>query len=171
LGLFGFGHFELAFRLFKSSYLLVGRRKITIMNPFQNIRNWTRKDFDESDEEKKARRERARVETDHDLQKPVQQLLCDVHEESLAPVPTTSEGAAIVFQLQRLIGAQKRMVSLQTVSTFQTGRTNALVFWLTAIIVIQTFVLIYLTLYPRTGPSPVCHCHVDGADKKSADKK
>lgn len=136
------------------------------MNPFQNIRNWTRKDFDEADEEKKARRERARIETDRDLQKPIQQLLCDVHEESLASVPATSEGAAIAFQLQRLIGAQKIMVSLQTVSTFQTGRTNALVAWLTVVLMLQTFALLYLSFSPRAAPSPVCeHCIASGDGK------
>ena len=126
------------------------------MNPFQSIRKWTRTNFSDPDQTK-GLKYLAEVETDRDLQKPVQQLLCDVHEESLNPLPPKAPGETdehwnqrlVVLQLQRLIGAQKRMVSLQTVSAFQTSRTNALVFWLTLVIVFQTFFLIWLTVSPR----------------------
>src|SRR5688572_2806257 len=98
------------------------------MNPFQNIRKWSRNNFPDPDQTK-GLRDLAEVETDRDLQKPVQQLLCDVHEESLNPLPPKAPSETddhwnsrlVVLQLQRLIGAQKRMVSLQTVSTFQTS--------------------------------------------------
>jgi hypothetical protein len=104
----------------------------------------------------------AEEETDRDLQKPVQQLLCDVHEESLNPLPEKAAGETdehwnqrlAVLQLQRIIGAQKRMVSLQAVSTFQTSRTGDLVFWLTLFIVIQTFALIWLAAFPRECATP-----------------
>jgi len=131
------------------------------MNPFQDIRKWSRKNFPDPDQTK-GLRHLAEVETDRDLQKPVQQLLCDVHEEALNPLPPKAPGETddhwnlrlVVLQLQRLVGAQKRMVSLQTVSAFQTSRTNALVFWLTLIIVFQTFFLIWLTVSPRQSSTP-----------------
>ena len=124
------------------------------MNPFKSIRKWTRKDFSDIDP-KWVRRKIAEEETDRDLQKPVQQLLCDVHEESLAEIPKdTPNDVKVLLQLQRLIGAQKRMVSLQTVSAFQTGRTNILVFWLTVIIVVQTGFLIWITVFPRKTSAP-----------------
>jgi hypothetical protein len=126
------------------------------MNPFQNIRKWTRKEFTPpptgADLE---RRKLAEIETDRDLQKPVQQLLCDVHDESLAGIPDNAPtDVKIVFQLQRLTGAQKRMVSLQAVSAFQSSRTNSLVFWLTLIIVLQTCLLLWLTFFPRQSSAP-----------------
>jgi len=132
------------------------------MNPFQNIRQWKRKDFAEDPDQTKGLRHLAEIETDRDLQKPVQQLLCDVHEECLNPLPPRAPGeteehwneARMLLQLQRLVGAQKRMVSLQTVSTFQTSRMNALVVWLTVVIVLQTVALLWLTVFPRERASP-----------------
>jgi len=47
-----------------------------------HIRNWTRHNFDNSIY---PFREEAEKETDQDLQKSSQQLLCDVHEEALNP--------------------------------------------------------------------------------------
>ncbi len=137
------------------------------MNPFKNIRKWTRKDFPDIDP-KWVVRKIAEEETDRDLQKPVQQLLCDVHEESLTPLAEKATGESdehwnqrlAVLQLQRIVGAQKRMVSLQAASTFQTSRTGDLVFWLTLVIVIQTFVLIFLTL---RAPSPSSPSSVTGS--------
>jgi hypothetical protein len=125
------------------------------LNPFQNIRRWSRKNFPDPDQSK-GLRHLGETETDRDLQKPVQQLLCDVHEECLNPLPPNDTNEKlIILQLQRLVGAQKRMVSLQAVSAFQSSRTNALIFWLTLIIVIQTFFLIWLALFPsQTFTSP-----------------
>ncbi len=147
------------------------------MNPFQNIRQWKRKDFAEDPDQTKGLRHLAEIETDRDLQKPVQQLLCDVHEECLNPLPPIAPGETeqhwnerlAVLQLQRLVGAQKRMVSLQTVSAFQTSRTNALVFWLTLVIVVQTFFLIWITVFPRQAAapsSPSAPASVDAGAKK-----
>jgi len=128
------------------------------MNPFSSIRKWTRKDFPDADLSRGVRC-LAEVETDRDLQKPIQQLLCDVHEESLCPLPERAAGETdehwnlrlAVLQLQRIIGAQKRMVSLQMVSAFQSSRTNALVMWLTVIIVLQTCILTWVAFFPRSG--------------------
>ncbi len=125
------------------------------MNPFKRIRKWTRKEFTlpptGADLE---RRKLAEIETDRDLQKPSQQLLCDVHDESLAGIPEdTAIEVKMLFQLQRLVGAQKRMVSLQTKLAFESSRLNSWLFWLTLIIVIQTFFIIYFTICPRSTPS------------------
>ena len=149
------------------------------MNPFRSICKWKRKDFAEDPDQTKGLRHLAEVETDRDLQKPVQQLLCDVHEESLNPLPPIAPGETeqhwnerlAVLQLQRLVGAQKRMVSLQTVSTFQTGRTNALIFWLTLVVVAQTSVLIWLTLHPRKESMALSpNAMVDSGSLKKAAK-
>jgi hypothetical protein len=131
------------------------------MNPFKNIRKWTRKNFPDPDTTK-GLRHLAEIETDRDLQKPVQQLMCDVHEESLNPLPAQAPGESdehwykerVLLQLQRLIGAHKRMVSLQAVSTFRMERTNILVFWLTCLLVVQTAFLIWITVFPRQTTSP-----------------
>jgi hypothetical protein len=126
------------------------------MNPFKDIRKWERKNFPDINPEW-IRRKIAEEETDRDFQKSIQQLLSDVHEESLAEIPQdATNDVKILFQLQRLIGAQKRMVSLQTVSTFQAERTSILMFWLTLIIAIQTGFLIWFTVSPRqtSAPSP-----------------
>ena len=114
------------------------------MNPFARIKNWKRKNF--ADYEKpKDLREWAEIETSRDLHKPAQQLLCDVHEEVLNDLPPLGAGETadhhqrgqIILQLQRLLGAQKRSISLQAVSAHEASRTNAWIFWLTAIVVIQ----------------------------------
>jgi hypothetical protein len=132
------------------------------MNPFQNIQKWDRKDFPEHPPGLTLR-QIAERKTDRDLQKPVQQLLCDVHEECLNTLPEKATGETdahwrqgqVVLQLQRLVGAQKRMVSLTAVTAFQSGKTNALVFWLTLVIVLQTFWLLWLTFFPRqNSPHP-----------------
>jgi len=46
--------------------------------------NWVRKGFDEKplNEKKEKFRKIAEKETNQDLQKPIQQLICDVHEEA-----------------------------------------------------------------------------------------
>jgi hypothetical protein len=50
-----------------------------------------------------ARRKEAERQTNNDLQKPIQQLICDVHEESGTPTMAMD---------QRLVQSHKRMVSM-----------------------------------------------------------
>ena len=122
---------------------------------FKNIRDWTRKDFTPPPTGPGAEwREVAEVETDRDLQKPVQQLVCDVHEECLCPLPDRAQGETdehwnqrlAVLQLQRLIGAQKRMVSLMGRVAWEHERTSRMLVWLTVVLVVMTAVLIWLTI-------------------------
>jgi hypothetical protein len=125
------------------------------MCSFKNIRQWIRKDFTPPPTGPGAeRRKVAEVETDRDLQKPVQQLVCDVHEECLCPLPERAQGEPdehwnqrlIVLQLQRFIGAQKRMVSMMGRVAWEHKRTSNSLVWLTVVLVAMTAVLIWLTI-------------------------
>jgi hypothetical protein len=98
-------------------------------NPLQKITNWKRNDF--SPNENPERRKEAELETLHDLQKPIQQLLCDTHEEALGGTQT---------------GATKRMVALLAVTAYEQRRTNFWLIVLTVALVVGTFVLILLAL-------------------------
>lgn len=68
------------------------------------IQQWRRKNYDPG-LVKGERRKIAETETNRDLDKPIEQLLCDVHEESLDSDRTEGTNTS---------GAQKRMVSLMT---------------------------------------------------------
>jgi hypothetical protein len=127
-------------------------KRFSSLNPFRDIRNWTRVPFKE--DRGSPVRALAALETDHDLQKEVQNLLCDVHEEALDPIITKEvweqmEGPERRLQLalQKLMGTNKRLASLLTVSALETARSNSLLLWLTVIIILQTFAVIGLTVF------------------------
>jgi len=94
-------------------------------------RNWKRKNFDDS---YNPIRSLAENETDHDLQKTPQQILCDVHEEVLEVLPywdKIREGKRLNHAerfncYSALINSQKRMASLQTKNAINSGR---IAFW------------------------------------------
>ena len=67
-------------------------------------RKWKRVSFDEASLNEKPLRLRSEVETDRDLAKPIQQLICDCHEET--------ENNLDKQPLQGMARAQKRMVSM-----------------------------------------------------------
>lgn len=122
---------------------------------FKDIRKWTRKDFTaHSISPDTDWRKISETETDRDLQKPVQQLICDVHEECLCPLPDKTQGETdehwnqrlAVLQLQRLIGAQRRMVSMMGRVALEHERSSRLLVWLTVVLVVMTAVLIWLTI-------------------------
>jgi hypothetical protein len=126
-------------------------KRFSSLNPFRDIRNWTRVLFVE--DLGSPVRPLAVLETDHDLQKEVQNLLCDVHEEALLPIITNEEWQQMPvperrlhLALQKLMGVNKRLASLLTVSALETARVNSLLLWLTAIIIFQTFAVIGLTV-------------------------
>jgi len=73
----------------------------TNLNPLKNIRRWRRKSFPDPDQTK-GLRHLTETETDRDLQKPAQQLLCDVHEECLNPLPPDTE--AVLTVLNAVLG-------------------------------------------------------------------
>jgi hypothetical protein len=126
-------------------------KRFPSLNPFKDIRNWARVPFKE--DRGSPVRKLAVMETDHDLQKEVQNLLCDVHEEALDPIISEEEwkrmegpDRRLHLALQKLMGTNKRLASLLTVSALETGRINSLLLWLTIVIIFQTFAVIGLSL-------------------------
>jgi hypothetical protein len=122
-------------------------KRFSSLNPFRDVRDWTRVPFKEDLGSRV--RELAALETDHDLQKDVQNLLCDVHEEAMDPtinwkIMTVPEHQ-LHLALQKLMGINKRLASLLTVSALETARVNALIMWLTLVIIVQTIVVIVVT--------------------------
>jgi hypothetical protein len=104
------------------------------MNPFKKITTWQRRNFPE-DMPDPAVRPLAELETLHDLQKPLQQLLCDAHEEAIAGTQA---------------GVMKRMVALLAVTAYEQKKTNFWLLVLTILIVIGTLTLVFLELCPHT---------------------
>ena len=101
-------------------------------------RNWQRKNFDESKLEGLSVRERSEIETDRDLVKPIEQLVCDVHEEI-----HNKDGT----ELGRIACAQKRMVSMMARVSISNDRMTNQIRWLTWAIAIMTLAIIILTLF------------------------
>lgn len=120
------------------------------MWPFKKIRKWKRVDFDPPpNEQAQAHRNKAEEDADHDLQKPVQQFLCDVHEEANRPPCEKSKNQRLTYAEDRILDAidklsceNKRMVALQTVTAYAANRTAWCLIFLTIILVILTFFLI-----------------------------
>jgi hypothetical protein len=104
------------------------------MNPLKKITTWQRRNFAE-DNPDPAVRQAAELETLHDLQKPIQQLLCDAHEEAIAGTQA---------------GVTKRMVALLAVTAYEQKITNFWLLALTIVIVIGTFALVCIALCPYT---------------------
>jgi len=115
---------------------------------FENIRNWKRRDFPTIDGNW-MKRKVAEEETDRDLQKPVQQLLCDAHEEALDPIDPSNLPLATAQLMKNLVGVNKRMTSLMVVSAYENTKMTRWVIALTWVIVLQTCILIYLAFFPR----------------------
>jgi hypothetical protein len=127
-------------------------KRFSSLNPFRDVRDWTRVQF--AEDRGSPVRPLAVLETDHDLQKEVQNLLCDVHEEALDPIITNDQWQQmplpeqrLQLALQKLMGVNKRLASLLTVSALETARVNSLLLWLTGVIILQTFLVIALTIY------------------------
>jgi hypothetical protein len=66
-------------------------------------RKWRQKIYDESKLDGLSLHDRSALETDRDMDKPVEQLVCDVHDETHDPDRPPLENVA---------GAQKRMTSM-----------------------------------------------------------
>jgi hypothetical protein len=119
----------------------------------EDYTKWERKEFPAITPQTPTR-DIATEETNRDLQKSIQQLICDVHEESLNPIPPQAEGESVeqwnqrltVLQLQRMIGAQKRMVSMMGRVALEHERTGRLLINLTWWIVILTIVVVVFTV-------------------------
>lgn len=118
----------------------------------KDIRDWERKNWPDIDFNKCDRRCIAATETDRDLQKEVQQLLCDNHEEALAPIMTKEDWEGLPnsekrlhLALQKIMGMNKRMVSLQVVLAYQAQRTTNIVTLFTVIGIIFAFLSLILS--------------------------
>jgi hypothetical protein len=82
-------------------------------------------------------RQKAEEETRRDLQKPIEQLLCDVHEEIMDQTRTTD---------QNLVHAYRRMVSVMVRVAASNERTSRVLLGLTWALTILTVVLVILTI-------------------------
>ena len=76
---------------------------------------WKRKNYDISDYSALSLREKSEKETNIDIDKSIEQLVCDVHEETNNP-----EREAI----QNIAHAQKRMVSMMARVAISNNRTE-----------------------------------------------
>lgn len=103
-------------------------------------RKWKRMTFDENKLNGLSIRERSEIETDRDLIKPIEQLLCDVHEETHNQNRT---------ELQNIAAAQKRMVSMMAhiaKSNERMTRQMLILTWVIAILTLTIGVLTYFML-------------------------
>ena len=91
-----------------------------------------------------ARRRQCEEETNRDLRKPIQQLMCDVHEEASDP--------SRPLELSQLL-ATRRMVSMLRRVALEHERSSKLLVWFTIVLVIMTAVLIWLTIVLITHES------------------
>jgi hypothetical protein len=139
------------------------------MWPFMKITDWPNKDWDVwsmfSENERKrlvALRATATLATKHDLQKPVQHLLRDVHESLAYPWPHPSKEAAdkaddgirgpyedmpiqfhrLIVELGRLQGAQKATAALLAITAYEASRAARWLILLTIGILIPTVALV-----------------------------
>jgi len=101
----------------------------------------------------------AELESNEDLKKPIQQLVCDVHEEILQEfhpekVKTTQlrkfkitqkHIEKILFELQRIKHADKRMVSMMARVALSNDRTSRRLLVLTWVLAGLTLVLVGMT--------------------------
>jgi hypothetical protein len=98
------------------------------------VRHWQRIDFGEPPTG--TPQDVAEEETRRDLLKPLEQLLCDVHEEIHSPGRTAAENAA---------ASTTRMVSLMARVALSNERVSRQMLWLTWIMTVLTIVMLGLT--------------------------
>jgi hypothetical protein len=98
---------------------------------------WTRAIFDESKLEGLSNRQRSEIETNRDLAKPIEQLVCDVHEETHNSERT---------ELQNIASAQKRMVSMMARVAKSNDRLTFQMIVLTWVIAAMTLVILVFTI-------------------------
>ena len=100
------------------------------------MKNFKRVDFDPLPDDLTVR-QKAEEETRRDLEKPIEQLLCDVHEEILNQTRTTD---------QSLVHAYRRMVSVMVRVAASNERTSRILIALTWALTFLTVVLVILTI-------------------------
>lgn len=99
-------------------------------------KKWKRKEYDSSKLKGLSARERAELEVGRDLDKSIEQLVCDVHEE------THNESR---LETANIASAQKRMVSLMAKVAKSNERLASQMLYLTIAIGLMTFVILFLT--------------------------
>jgi hypothetical protein len=102
-------------------------------------RKWKRKLYDEGKLVGLPRRDRSALETDRDMDKPVEQLVCDVHEEAHDPDRQP---------LENIAGAQKRMTSMLARVARSNDRVANQMLYLTYAIGAMTLIMLVLTILP-----------------------
>jgi hypothetical protein len=98
---------------------------------------WKRKLYDESKLPGLSRREACALETDRDMAKPVEQLVCDVHEETHDPERQP---------LENIAGAQKRMTSMLARVALSNDRVADRVLYLTWAIAVMTAIMLVFVI-------------------------
>jgi hypothetical protein len=126
---------------------IFGGSKVEVMSAEgfaeEPTKKWKRKDYNLKKLEGLSERERAELETNRDLSKPIEQLVCDFHD--IAEVAMTAQGTKIDMNMLQM-QAEKRMVSLMGRVAIEHQRSSKLLVWLTVVLVIMTSVLIWLTI-------------------------
>jgi hypothetical protein len=83
------------------------------------------------------RRRQCEEETNRDLRKPIQQLICDVHEEASDP--------SRPLELSQLL-ATRRMVSMMGRVALEHERSSTVLLRLTWVLVVLTVAIVFLTV-------------------------
>jgi len=109
--------------------------------------NWKRIDLESPGELSLSqtdpeRRKLAERETNNDLRKPIQQLICDVHEEVSSPRSVE----------ENLNHAIKRMVSMMGRVALAHERSSKILIWLTIVLVILAVAVVWLTVVLIRNP-------------------
>jgi hypothetical protein len=128
------------------SQIVTASIKIKLSNMTFNAdppRKWKRKNFDEEKLSGLNVRERSEIETDRDLIKPIEQLVCDVHEE----IHNTNG-----TELGNLSCVQKRMVSMMARVALSNDRLTKQLIGLTWVIIILTLIICVLTVFILKNP-------------------
>lgn len=113
--------------------------------------HWKRKNFKPNPgfnlESEDGRRALAEIETNRDLAKPIEQLVCDVHAEAMDPERT---------DLQNLIGVQKRLTSMMARVAQSNEDVARRMLYLTIAIALMTLAMLMIMFIEKskeTGPS------------------
>ncbi len=96
---------------------------------------WERLNFDLQYLDQKDSRTRAEIETNRDLEKPIEQLLCDFHDmaELVIAKASKEERESVSWYM---IHAQKRMVGMMAKVAASNERMSVRVYWLTVVAVL-----------------------------------
>jgi len=99
---------------------------------------WVRKDYDASILDNLTPRQRSELETDRDLDKSLEQLVCDVHEETHNQTRPPIENIA---------SAQKRMVSMMARVAMTNENATKWMIRLTWAIVGLTAIIVFIAIF------------------------